>query len=171
MPAKVPTEERTASYKEQTALTNGLNTRHRDLMRELAGGATNAQAASRCNFSIGRVLQLKASELFARELMRMEDEIDEKVEDRIADDKSVSQTLKDASPLAATTLVTAATTGAMNSMRVASAKDLLDRTGHKAPTELIADVNIDVGEGLQHALDTYMKDKEKGERKEREDAV
>ena len=165
MPAKVDFDDRTEGYKEQTSLTNGLNTRHRSLMRELVRGATIAQAAARCEFSIGRVRQLVQTELFKGEMEKMEDNVDEKTEDRLAEDTSVSQTLKDASPKAALTLVEAATTGKMCSLRVASAKDLLDRTGHNAPTELIADVNIDVGEGLQHALDTYMADKKEGEGK------
>lgn len=158
MPAKKEFEDRTEGYKEQTRLTNGLNTRHRELMRELSGGATIAQASARCNFSVGRIRQLLSSELFAKELSRMEDNIDQKAEDRIADG-SVSQTLKEASSGAAKTLVKAATSGEMNSLRVASAKDLLDRTGYKAVDEVVADLSVEAGEGLKHALATYVKDK------------
>lgn len=162
MPARLDQEDRTEGYQEQTALKNGLNTRHRQLMRELLGGATIAQAAARCNFSIGRVRQVKSSELFKKEMERMEEELDSKTGDRLAEDMSVSQTLKEASSDAADTLVTAATTGAMNSLRVSSAKDLLDRTGHKAPTDIIAELSIDADEGLKHMLAGLIAEKEKG---------
>lgn len=165
-PAKKDFEERTEGYQEQTALKNGLNSRHRQLMRELAGGATIAQAAARCEFSIGRVRQLSSSELFKSELSRMEDEIDVKTEDRIADDAGVSQTLKDASPLAAATLVEAATKGDMNSLRVSSAKDLLDRTGYNAVDEVVANLSVEAGEGVEHAIATYLKDKKEKEEKD-----
>ena len=158
-------DERTPSYKEQTALKNGVNTRHRQLMRELAGGATVTQAAARCQFSIGRVRQLMRSELFASELEKMEDETDEKVQERIADDISVGQTLKEASSEAAKTLVNAATTGVMNSLRVSSAKDLLDRTGHKAPTDIVADLSIEVDEGVKHMLGDLLKERAEKEKK------
>ena len=157
-------DERTPSYKEQTALKNGVNTRHRQLMRELAGGATVTQAAARCEFSIGRVRQLMRSELFASELERMEDKIDDRTEERIAEDSSVSETLKGAAPLAATTLVEAATTGVMNSLRVSSAKDLLDRTGHKAPTDIVADLSVEANEGLQHMIAELVREKEETEK-------
>lgn len=157
-------EDRSDTYKEQTSLTNGLNTRHRQLMRELCGGATIAQAAARCQFSVGRVRQLMSSELFAREMLRMEDNIDERTETRIAEDSSVSQTLKDAAPKAASTLVEAATKGKISPLRVASAKDLLDRTGHRAPTEIIADMSVEAGEGLKHALETYIREQKEKEK-------
>ena len=104
------------------------------------------------------------SELFSSELEKMEDETDEKVQERIADDISVGQTLKEASSEAAKTLVNAATTGVMNSLRVSSAKDLLDRTGHKAPTDIVADLSIEVDEGVKHMLGDLLKEKAEKEK-------
>ena len=141
-------------------LKNGTNTRHRALMRELLGGATNTQAAARCGFTVQRVIQLKNSELFMNELNRMEGELDGKVIEGIADDTaSVSDMIRDAAPASAEKLISLRDNAKSEQVQAKSAMELLDRGGYKAPQEVVANVSLDVDEGLKHMLSCMLQDK------------
>jgi len=157
---KKPFEERSAEYQRQSTLKNGFSMRHRKLMRELIGGATPAQAAIRCNFSANRVSILSNMPEFREEMLKMEDNIDEKFEDNVADDaSSVDSLLKGAAPGVSQQLID----GALGKTQLPASQvrcidSLLDRTGHKAPTEVIATMSVDADAGLKHMLGEMAKE-------------
>ena len=62
-----------------------LNTKHRELMRALAIGMSQREAAQRCGFTESRVSILKKSELFMAELEKITAEIREKTTTKAAE--------------------------------------------------------------------------------------
>lgn len=90
----------------------------------------------------------------------MEDRVDEKFEGEVAGDTaSVSSILRNAAPKAAEKLVELSKTGKSETIKLASVRDILDRTGHKAPDEVVATLSVDADEGLKHMLGEMAKEK------------
>lgn len=151
-------EDRSPSHQRNTALSRGLNARHRQLMRELAAGATYSQAAIRVGYTIQRVNQVVNSPIFLEEMARMEDFMDEKLTEVIVDDTvDVSSILRGAAKDAAKGLVDMSNSED-EKIKLSSIKDILDRTGHKAPAEVIASVTMDADDGLKHMLGEMAKE-------------
>lgn len=158
---KKPFEELAPSTQRQIALTNGLNVRHRQLIREMVSGATQAQAGIRAGFSLSRVRQLMNTPLFLKALAEMEANVDAKFEDEMVDETmSVSSILKNAAPKAAESLVTMSESEDAK-IKLSSIKDILDRTGHKAPDEVITKLSVEADEGLSHMLNAMVEEKAK----------
>jgi hypothetical protein len=147
-----PKDELCPAYQRELALVNGLSIRHRQLMRDLCAGYTLKQAAARCGYTKLRAYKITRSDAFELEMKKMQRELDEKVEDNIAGETtSVAEVLKNASVEAAKGLVELSE-DEDKKVRLASIKDILDRTGHKAPAEVIASVSMEADEGLKHML-------------------
>lgn len=69
---------------EREELKGELKTKHRELMRWLASGATHAEAAARTGMSKKTVTRLAGSELFKSELKIMQDELDQELYEKKA---------------------------------------------------------------------------------------
>jgi len=164
-----PFDELALSSQKHAALTNGLNARHRQLLRELVGGATPTQAGVRCGYHIGRVRQLMQSPVFMGELEKMEANIDAKFEDEMVDDTtSVSSILKNAAPAAARGMVEQSEKSVDEKVKLAARKEILDRTGHKAPEESIVNIDVNTTEAIEDVLDLLLK--REGGKESKEDA-
>ena len=162
-------EELAPSTQRQSRLSHGLNARHRQLIRELVGGATPTQAGVRCGYHIGRVRQLMQSPVFMEELEKMEANIDAKFEDEIVDDTtSVSSILKNAAPNAARGMVKQSEESVDEKVKLAARKEILDRTGHKAPEESIVNIDVNTTEAIEDVLALLLK--REGGKEAKEDA-
>lgn len=162
MSARKPFAERCPEYQKQSTLENGLNERHRQLMREIVGGATRIQASARTGFSVSRINFLMGAPLFREEMDKMEDRVDGKFEDDLAEGTaSVASILSEAAPKAAEALVALSETGKTESIKLASVKDILDRTGHKAAEEVVVTPGVDVEDAIKHVLSGMKKDNDK----------
>ena len=84
--------------------------------------------------------------------------MDEKLTEVIVDDTvDVSSILRGAAKDAAKGLVDMSNSED-EKIKLSSIKDILDRTGHKAPAEVVASITMDADDGLKHMLGEMAKE-------------
>ena len=116
-----------AEYKE-ALLKRGLSPRHREAMRLVASGMPIVKVAKQLGYSAGRLWQVAASPLWKREMAKLMTQLDRNAFDAM-------QALRDLQPKAIDTFSQLMDLEDYPSTRLTVAKDILDRTGVKVPTE------------------------------------
>jgi len=140
---------------EESTHPKSVSERHRALMRELIAGATNKEAAARCNFTPMRVSQLRQSELFISEMEKLRGKVETVFAKDVGTDhiQHIREKLDGEIENSIDTLIKLRDGGESESVRAKTCVELLDRAGLKPPTVVQAQVlNLDVNEGLAMML-------------------
>ena len=120
--------------------------RYRDLMRRLVCGQGRRQIEREMDMSSGNYTVIIGSPLFKAELVKMEEELNKQVLDKLSTSKVedvVDRKLKKASPEAADVNISLLRSSSEKT-RQRSAFDILDRTGHKPTEHYIADGSLEL---------------------------
>ena len=123
-----------------------LAAKHREIMRRIVCGQPKRLICLEMNIKERHYEYLTSSELFKQELEVMHKMLDEKVLDKLAQDKTediVRHKLKRASIQAAEVNIELLNSSTER-IRQTSAWDILDRTGHTAKQQLEADIMLEV---------------------------
>jgi len=143
-----------ASLEEQC--DSSLKTRHREIARLMLLGKTNNEIAELVGITPGRISQIKSDPMFLGYLSSLEEKCDRQVID-------VRQRLADISHKALD-VVEELLADDKSSIKLAAAKDILDRAGYK-PIEKVATVNLSSvlsQDELQAIRDNITRAKEEG---------
>jgi len=118
-----------------------MTSKYREIMRRQVVGQTNEQIANEVGISLATIKIISRSPLYIAEKEKMEQTLNEKIVDKLAQDKIedyVTLTLRRASVKAAQANVELLDSANLN-IRQKSVFDILDRTGHKAKDHLISE--------------------------------
>lgn len=135
---------------------SSLKTRHREIARLMLLGKTNNEISEMVGITAARISQIKSDPMFVGYLASLEEQCDRQVID-------VRQRLADISHKALD-VVEGLLADDKSSIKLAAAKDILDRAGYK-PIEKVATVNLSSvlsQDELQAIRDNITRAKEEG---------